>query len=216
MGSSMVEAVLGEQARVDFVGVNQVVSDHIRDLTASLSDAGTTVSGILLLGLPGVYKVETSPFPSLLTPDRDQDMPTLTVEKGVQDKLGALVFKGKYRTADVTEFYQIVQQTAVHNGISAQNASESPTMVVILGATELETLMAGYHRPPKSFQVFASGKIDAEFAPSAGKLNIILVKPQALVAQRVASLAIGIDSPQAMVNQQTPAPPSANGRAGLG
>jgi prolyl-tRNA editing enzyme YbaK/EbsC (Cys-tRNA(Pro) deacylase) len=201
MASGIVEAALAPQTRIEFVGVNRVIRDHIRALTNSLNQAGTSADGILLFGLPGIYDAESSPFPSLLSPDPVHIVPVLKISQGVRDKLGALVMKGKSGEADTAEFYQIVQQTAFHNGISARDADESATLIVVLGATELETLMSGYHRSPKSFQLFSSDAVDGEIRPSFGKFNVVLVKPQALVAKTVASLAIDIE-PQPVTTQK--------------
>jgi hypothetical protein len=204
MASGFFGPAVGEHTHMEYVGVDRVVTDHVRGLTGSLHAQGADVSGVLLLGLPGVYDDEHSPFRSFHHTDSAGGAPILQASKAVQERVAAFVVKCKSGEAQVAEFYQIVQQAAVNNRISPKGADQSPTLLVVLGATELETLTAAYHRPPTSFHVYASEAVDG-IAPSAGKLNIVLVKPQALVARTLATLAVDIQTPTLAVRQQATA-----------
>jgi hypothetical protein len=179
---------------VQHVSLGDAVRDHISELQTSLQAQGADVVGTLLLGLPGVYERDHTPFPFLLGS-------SMRIRDEVKGKLADLADQYDAKEGSEDAFYHILDQVLVNNGVdtSKRDTEARPhALIVVLGATELETRLGRFHRKPRAYAFHSSSS--RENIALGEKLNVFLVEPQLVLARQVAALSVS-DHPPGVKNR---------------
>lgn len=181
--SMAMHGIAGDMLRnvdvIEYLGPREVVTQKLEELKEQDVDVANTI----LLGLPSAYDREVSAFSGEILDA------ALSVNNDIKQQIQNFVQECKTEEADPLKFYQIIEKI-LRNRVGDIDSLTGRNVVVVLGASELESFAKKFHKIPKTFEFIKP--IDTNTIvrlignSSDSKIRLIVVSPIQSLAQVIA------------------------------
>lgn len=163
--------------------------EAVLQILSGLKDLNVDIAHVVLLGLSSAYDNERSAFAGEIL------RTSMPMDDNVRRQLHEFVYDCKKEQASSRDFLNIVRkllQRATRGNIQALG---NKNVVIILGASELETFITMDSNSSPDFAFIRSNEprlIAAEVVGAPNKIRLIFIRPSQAVAQAIAVRTLGL------------------------